>query len=499
MADIKADPKPFWQRLLDALAAGMPARQDGKGYSNKEIETHYGLKSEVLSGLFGPKGRNYQAKWLNVEMSAFNAGEPPWGIHKALLASIMWTSSASSRCRSLSVSREQFESAVMAVFDERLSDLENWRRGCDAAERLAQSRFSGDFAKDVTKSVIDHAAHFIGKLTNSNATTGAILALPDPSPQPYLYSGSIGELCLDCWSNSSPSAASYRKMLDCSTRVRQAGREAASSHDAAIAAAFDQAVAALGSGEDRAMNRSVDYRLRQIVLPKNGGYVALTPLGAAGISEHIFRHNDLSGYKILLPIGGTKSGNVTNIRSALYALVRDVPSLSYNGIAVYLRLLKRGYSIVVKKPLRDALDRYYEWFSTSTNTFVDGRNSLKARQIELASSGIYSIVGLVMGDIQDQSNEVMDYLDTLAPDDRQQKEGALINNGPIEAAIATGSFSREFIEEVSRRIVRLIENAKYKPNKDSRERSVSIAMSQEDHDRRLAVVSEIVSRFLVRA
>jgi hypothetical protein len=500
MADIKADPKQFWQRLLGALAAGMPARQDGKGYSNKEIEAHYGVKLSAVSGLFAPTDRNYQAKWSDAEMYAFNAGEPAWDIHKTLLASIMWSSRASSRCKSLSVTREQFESAVMAVFDERLSDLENWRRGCEAAERLAESRFSGDFAKEVTKSVIGHAAHFIGKLTNSNVTTGAILALPDPSPQPYLYSGSVGKIRLDCWSNSShPQADHYKAMRDCSERVRGSGGEAASAHDVAIAAAFDQAVAALGSGEDRAMNRSVDYRLRQIVLPKNGRYVALTPLGAAGISEHIFRHDDLSGYKILLPIGGTKPGNVTSIRSALYALVRDVPSLSYNGIAVYLRLLKRGYSIVVRKALRDALDRYYEWFSTSTNTFVDGRNSLKARQIELASSGIYSIVGLVMGDIQDQSNEVMDYLETLDPDDRQQKENALINNGPIEAAIATGSFSREFIEEASRRIVRLIENAKYKPTKESRERSVPIAVTHEDHERRLAVVSEIVSRFLVRA
>jgi hypothetical protein len=498
MADIKADPKQFWQRLLDALAADMPAREDGKGYSNKEIEGHYGMKSGALGDLLTPKGRNYQVKWSDAEMSAFNAGEPPWAIYKALLAAILWGSSASSRCKSLSVTRDEFESVVMASFDEQLSDLENWRRGCDAAQRLADSRSSGDFEKDVKRSVINHAAHFIGKLTNSNATTGAILALPDPSPQPYLYSGSLGRLRLDCWSNSSPGAASYRKMLDCSTRARESGREAASAHDVAIADAFDKALSALGTGEDRQMNRFVDYRLRQIVLPKNGGYVALTPLGAAGISEHIFRHDDaLSGYKISLPIGGTKPGNVTSINSAVRALVREAPSLSYSGVAVYLRLLKRGYSIVVRKNLRDALDRYYKWFSG--NTFVDGRNSVKARQIELASSGIYSIVGLVMADIQDLSNDVMDYFGALDPNDRQQKESALINKGPIEAAIATGSFSREFIDEVSRRIVRLIENTKYKPTKDSRERGVSIVVAHEDHERRLAVVSEIVSRFLLRA
>jgi len=497
MAGIKADPKQFWQRLLEALASGMPAREGGKGYSNKEIEAHYGLTPRALSDLLGPKGRNYQVKWSDEEVSAFNAGEPPWGIHKELLGAILWGSSASSRCRSLSVKRDEFESVVMATLDERLSDLENWRRGCEAAERLADSRFSGDFAKDVAKSVIGHAAHFIGKLTNSNAATGAILAVPDPSPQPYLYSGSIGGLPLDCWSNSSPSAASYRKMLDCSIRVRELGREAASSHDLAIADAFDQAVRSLGTGEDRAMNHRVDYRLRQIVLPKNGGYVALTPLSAAGISDLVFSHADrLAGYEIPLPVGGTKPGNVTSIVSATRALVRDVPSISYGGVSVYLRLVKRGYFIPVRKDLRDALDRYHEWLSG--NTFTDGRNSLKARQIELASSGIYSIVRLVMMDIQSVSNDIMDYFDTLDPDDRQQKESVLSNKGPVEAAIARGGFSREFVDEISRLIVQLIETSEYKPKNASNKKAVSMFLTREDHERRLAVVNEIVSRFVVR-
>jgi hypothetical protein len=496
MAGIKADPKQFWQRFLDSLAAGLPAREDGKNYSNKEIEAHYGVKPSVMNGLFAASGRNYQAKWSDAEMSAFNVGEPPWDIRKVLLAAVMWSSSASSRCKALSVTKEQFETAVMQCFDERSSDLENWHRGCEAAEKLAASRSSSDFTKDVTKSVIDHAAHFIGKLTNSNATTGAILALPDPSPQPYLYSGSIGELPLDRWANLGGKTTAYKEMLNCWKRVRGSGRESASVHDVAIADAFDKALSTLGTGEDRPMNRSVDYRLRQIVLPKNGGYVALTPLSSAGISEIVLSHaNNLAGYVIPMPVGGTNPGNVTSIIAATRALVCDAPSVSYGGVSVYLRLLNRGYFITVRNSLREALDRYYDWFSG--NTFVDGRNTLKARQIECASSGIYSIVSLVMGDIQNLSNHVMDYLDTLEPDDRQKKEKALIDKGPVESAIAMGSFSREFVDEISRLIVKLIETSKYKSTKDSHERSVSIFLTREDHERRLVVVSEIVSKFVV--
>jgi hypothetical protein len=42
-----------------------------------------------------------------------------------------------------------------------------------------------------------------------------------------------------------------------------------------------------------------------------------------------------------------------------------------------------------------------------------------------------------------------------------------------------------------------VENADYKPTKGSHGRSVSIVLTREDHERRLAVVSEIVCRFVV--
>jgi hypothetical protein len=496
MAGIKADGKQFWQGFLAALKAGMPARTDGKDYSNKEIESHYDGRLRTVNNLFGLKGRNYQDKWTDDEMGAFNAGEPTPETRKVLLAAIMWGSKVSSRCRSLSMNRGEFEAAVMASFDPGLSDLDNWCRGCETAERMAAERFSGDFAKDVKKGVAAYAAHFTGKLTNSNVTTGAVLALPDASPHPYLYAGSIGELPLDCWSNSSPGAAGYRQMLNCSRRVRKEECEAVTIQDAAIASAFDEAVANLGSGEDRPMNRSVDWRLRQIVLPKDGGYVALTPLSAAGISEHIFSHErDLSGYEISMPIGGSKPENATSIYSATRALVREVPSVSHGGISVYLRLLKRGYSVTIKKPLRDALDHYCRW--VSANTFTDGRNSFKARQVEINSSGIYRVVHWVMDDIQDISNDVTEYLDSLEPDDRQKKTDALTEKGRIEAALVTGRFSQDFIDAIVPKIVDMVERHEYAPEEGSRKMAF-IAFEREDHERRLAIVGEIVSKFIVK-
>ncbi len=497
MAGIKADSKQFWQRFLESLKAGMPAREGGKDYSNKEIESHYGVSSAPVNSLFGTKGRNYQDKWSDDEMIAFNSGEPAWDTTKILLASVMWGSNAASRCKAFSVKRDEFESAVMASFDYALSDLDNWQRGCVAVDALASSRFAGNFRNDVTQSVEAYAAHFIGKLTNSNATTGAVLALPEASPQPYLYAGSIGDISLDCAANSSPGASGYRKMLDCSLRVREHGQDSATDEDVAIAEAFDDAIARLGSGEDRPMNYVVDWRLRQIVLPRNGSYVAMTPLAAAGISDRIFSHHEdegLPGQEIKLSVGGTKPGNVTRLYAATRALVRDVPSVSYGGISVYLRLLHRGYAIGLGTPLRETLDHYGNWFAR--NKFVPGLNSVKAAELEILSSGIARIVSLVLEDIQQVSNDVLDHLDSLEPDERTAQLNALCDRGTIEAGIATGQFSQDFIEAIAKRIMKTIGAHKFRPN--GKGDAVSIPLSREDLERLSGVVSDLASKYVTR-
>ncbi len=507
MANIKADSKQFWQRFLESLKTGMTEREGEKDYSNKEIEACYGVSAAPVNSLFGQKGRDYQSKWSNEEMGAFNSGEPAWDARKILLASVMWGSKAASGCKAFGVKRAEFEPVVMASFEPGLSDLDNWRKGCAAADGLAAGRFAGDFRSDVVQSVGTYAAHFVGKLTNSNATTGAVLALPEASPQPYLYAGSVGEISLDCAVNSSPGASGYRNMLDCSRRVREQGCASASSEDAAIADAFDSAIARLGTGEDRPVNRTVDWRLRQVVLPKNGGYIAMTPLAAAGISEQVFaQRKQLPGVEITLPVGGTKPGNVTSIYSATRSLVRDVPSVSYGGISVYLRILHRGYSIASlsrRKPFQEALDYYGSWHVR--NEFVRDRNSVKAAELEARSSGISRIVSMVFEDVQEASNNVLDYLDSLEADERVVQLNALRGKGTIEAAIATGGFSHDFVEAIAGRIVQTIDGHKFaldgsagaKPNGKCSQ-NVSIMLGREDRARLPRVIGSLASKFIAR-
>lgn len=297
-------------------------------------------------------------------------------------------------------------------------------------------------------------------------------------------------------------------MLACSRRVREQGRESSTDEDVAIADAFDSSIALLGSGEDRPANRTVDWRLRQVVLPKNGAYVATTPLAAAGISGRIFAQRErLPGSEIVLPVGGTKPRIVTAIYSATRSLVRDVPSVSYGGVSLYLRILHRGYSFAPmskNKSFMEAMDHYGNWLAQ--NEFVSGesgRNSVKAAEIETRSSGIFRIVSMVLGGIQEASNDIQDYLDSLDESERDTQMSALCGKGAIETAIATGRFSHEFVDAIAGRIVQMIDGRKFTVSapagaNPSGKQKVSIMLGRNGRERVKRVTVSLVSEFIAR-
>ncbi|MBI3148088.1 MAG: hypothetical protein HYZ17_06190 [Betaproteobacteria bacterium] len=496
MAGIKFDVKVFWDNFLGSIKGGLLAKE-GKEHTNKEIQSRYGIAAQLVASLFGTKGRNFQVKWTDEEMGRFNAGAPRWENRKIILAALLWGSKASAKCKSMSVERAEFEKVVTSVFGEGETDWENWNRGSAAAETLAAQRFKGNFVPDVDRAVDEYAAHFIGKLTNSNASTGALIAVPEDLSLPYLYSGSVGDLDLDCAINSSPAASSYRKMLECSQRVREQGRELSTAEDLAVADAFDAAVRRLGTGEDRVINRSVDWRLRQIVLPKDGGYVALTPLGAAGISAWIAQQSDsIRAQKIALPIGGTKSGNVTSIRAATQAFTYDVPSLSKGGIVSYLRLLHRGYALRknVNKQLREGMDHYAAWLDN--NRFVDDRNSVRAAEIEARASGIAQIVAWVFNDLRGLSNDIAQYLESLEDADRDQSADALRKKGVIETALVDGVFAQPAIDQMAERIVGALDGHKY--NLNGKGKPKELLLGAEDRERLFGVTRNLASQYINR-
>jgi len=498
MALIRYDAKNFWNQFLGALNAGMPQR-DGANYSKKEIESHFGVNAQSVNSLFGDKGRKYQEKWTDAQVGAFNAGTPSWEIRRTLLASILWGSKAEAvtRCKAFSVKRDEFEAAMTAAFSENSSDLENWKRGCDVAVNLVSRRFAGSFKADVETSVEKFAAHFIGKLTHSNAKTGAVLVRSlsvEETALPYLYTGSIGEIPLDCSVNSSGEASAYRRMLECAERVRAEGESASSAEDVEVARAFDDAVKKLGTGEDRAFNRAVDFRLRQLVLPRpDASYVALAPLGAAGISRRLMEHSKaIFARRIDLPLGGTKAGNVTSISEATRAYFFDTPPHDDQGVVIYLRLLRRGFSIDRRdKDLLEALNHYGFWLSSNASARL---NTVAAADLEKRASGITRIVSKIYEDIREISRQVRDYLTGLTEEESAASVDGFAEDetGIIEYALVTGIFSPAFIKAVTGKILRLIDGHEYSILDGNAKSKVAIVLSIDDQARLSRVIADLL-------
>ena len=194
MADIKFDSTAFWKGFIVSLSAGLPPGD--KEPTKADVEGFYGIKKNVIDKLFSKSERNYQEKFSNEEMSAFNAGTPPWNIRKKLISAALWKSKAAVDCKCLGVNLRDFVNAAEASLLPEASDLENWLLGSRATKELASNFFKSDFKEAVEKSVSSLASHFNGKITHSSAKSGAVLVTPDPEPLPYLYAGSLGEIGL---------------------------------------------------------------------------------------------------------------------------------------------------------------------------------------------------------------------------------------------------------------------------------------------------------------
>ncbi|TXF10356.1 hypothetical protein [Pelomicrobium methylotrophicum] len=409
-------------------------------------------------------------------MQEFNAGRPRWEDYKLLFAAIVYESARSKGARALGIGRDEIEKAVMAAFVESASDIENWNAGIAAMEGLVAARLSsGDEAAGKIKSIVrEFAAHFTGKLTNSHATTGGVVARPDPDPLPFLYAGAFGyKVPLDYIKNAGASSA-FIRMRD--VYEKSLAGQPLEAHEAMVAKAFKEALKELGSGEDRDVNATVDWRLRQIMLPKDDGYVVLTPLSSGGISKMVAdRAYDVDGgqrkrrflaEKLTLPVGGNNRQNVTAFPEAETAWLFRVPNVSTNGDVIYRRLANSGFSLVETPDLRDAIREYADWYLA--NRCVPGKDTVLSRRIERAASGIGLIAYYAMEQVMEAMEAVHDYLDGLTAEEKRKARAALEEKGAIEAAIASYEITRDLIEALADLIVKKIDGAKYgKKNADS--------------------------------
>jgi len=179
------------------------------------------------------------------------------------------------------------------------------------AERMRQT---------ARNAVLAFGAHFSGKLVNSNAQQAFRLATARATAQPHVSSRSLLaakiELPLD-QSKLDNSGVYQRIVKILEGDPLMEGAAVPAEHIEAIRAGAEEAI------REAAARRipSVDHRLRQVLLPTEGEYIAVTPLPAAGLA--LLWHKRLDAYpkpakwrkpdKVSMPVGGAIVRNTTRL------------------------------------------------------------------------------------------------------------------------------------------------------------------------------------------
>lgn len=214
---------------------------------------------------------------------------------------------------------------------------------------------------------ISEFVHFSFKTTNSNATSGGIRVGPDKGLDlPYVSARTLIQagyvIPLDYAANGGKTALIAKQV-----NAFEAGKAAPGRPDEARAIQDAMRDARTTGGEVNA--DFVSLRLRQLLLPRDGAYVAVTPLGASGlcqiIKNRIDSHNEVAREtgrhrltRAFLGIGGANPQNVG-------ALVRDMqqplvsfPPQARGDLREVFGTYYRGISL---RPSRSKMLDYRQW------------------------------------------------------------------------------------------------------------------------------------------
>ncbi|TSE18256.1 hypothetical protein Talka_02283 [Tepidimonas alkaliphilus] len=465
MAAIPANTKAFYTRFGLALSTvtGQEPRQACKDL---------GISEAALKSAFSIKGKNLQAKWDDERMERFNAGSPDPADAALLTSVLLWSSSLAASLKAGGIARAAFEEACLqaAQNDPQAAsgDLAAcWNVMVQAAQALkAKAAASGQHVQSVREAASAAACHFHSKLIHSSAESGALLRVGSTTKAlPYLYSGHFEHLELDFFPNGTPTAATCRKANALLQQLR-AGQTLAQ-EDREVAQAFEAAVQEMGSGEDRACNRFVDSRLRQLKIPKDGGYVVITPLACPGLSREIARWQEQIRQEkeepgetafrpttLELGYGGANIQNATSIREVTRVLIFEAPNVAENATTAALSVIHRGWRVPIRD-MAEALEAHIK--HVRKNAWLDDHDSHLAKTIERADGGaLQSAVQIAVADWREKLQALMEAAED-SPDLAEQARQAANSHGVLVKAMLDGGLGPEAVEALQHSIVQAIE------------------------------------------
>lgn len=466
MAAITADTKAFYTRFALALSSltGQEPRQACKGLNISEA---------ALKSAFSVKGKNLQAKWDDARMERFNAGSPDADDAALLVSALLWSSTLTASLKASGIARAAFEQACLEAAKNNPSAASGdlaacWSVMVQAAQALkAEAAASGQHVQSIRKAASAVACHFHGKLIHSGAESGALLRTQrSAKPMPYLYSAHFEHLELDYFPNGTPTAATCRKANALLQQLR-AGQPLAQD-DREVAQAFEAAVHELGSGEDRACNRFVDPKLRQLKLPKDGGYVVITPLACPAISreiahwqERVAQEKEQAGQAahrlpaLELAYGGANIQNATSIREVTRVLIFEAPNVAVNATTQALSIIHRGWRVPIRD-MADTLEAHIE--HVRKNAWLEDHDSRLAQTIEKSDAGaLKSAIRIAINDWREKSQALLEAAED-SPELAEQARDAAIEHGPLVRAMLNGRPDPEAMEALQHAIVEAIQS-----------------------------------------
>jgi hypothetical protein len=330
--------------------------------------------------------------------------------------------------------------------------------------QLAQD-LSDEEIKRIGHDAMQYAgAHFTGKLVHSAAEGWAFVRDSRPTCNPHLSSRTIakfgGKLPLD------------QRVLDNKGTYQRVVSVLEGNADLAEFGVPDRLRSLILAGATEAAEKidtrqsitAVDHRLRRLALPREGGYVCVTPLGAGGYSKLIndqikeglglpeADNRSAMVRRIVsivsMPIGGANPRNASlHTRLVQNALYYEAPTKNYS-LNQGIRFLKVGYRAYLDKEFKSA----YEKWLAKTSDYLQGSSTLEAIRMESKSP----LFGLVLR--LHQKNLVIAGL--LASEEFQEPLKASTRTySKLEACIIRGAFGTEYATELAGSLASKIEGA----------------------------------------
>lgn len=322
-----------------------------------------------------------------------------------------------------------------------------------------------EIAKTIKDTVLKYGTHFSGKLVNSRASPSSILAKKLKPTQPHLCSRKLldqgYELLIDqAWFDNSGCFRRIAETINNDSILKEA--EVPEHIIKAVSSCARQAI----ESQRNSINsiKTIDYRLKQVLLPSGETYISVSPLSSSWIHKMLVDGDNairkyleeeagkeqLHFYTVLnIEIGGRHYQNVSIYPEVHKAILFDVPAVNKDWRLVWSFLYNPLKISIPKKDIDD-------WINSMPSGWNWDYPGTSLGAIEELSKN--KVLGKI---VRDQHYKIQNLAEQLAlfemddgsvVDENLLKETRGNSISPLDLSILRGEFGSSYHEELARGI-----------------------------------------------